>query len=150
MQGSRSTSNMRMHFTLTRRRPSSRDLVLLAALAVAVGCDVSKHSGATFVMDDWTNAHPPVVWDAIKAALAVPPGTATHIRGDGVELVTKQGGKAVIVTVYWLEKDELTQVSYAEDWNDGDAEAKQVRSAVEDELKRRGIELKSLSPTDGR
>lgn len=117
----------------------ARRWVLGVAAVAAAGCEVRTHSQVTYVVAAWPKAKPDVAWDVCKAALGSPVVVDAGSRSQRIEATFLVDGKNVMVTIRWDTAEGASHVSFAEDWNDGDAEAIEARDLVNKELKARGI-----------
>ena len=116
--------------------------VLAVAAITGTGCEVRTHSRVTYVVGTGPIAKPDVAWDACKAVLGSPAVEEADSRGPHFEATFPVGGKNVTVAVRWDSAEGASYVSFAEDWNDGDAEEIEARDLVNKELKARGIARK--------
>lgn len=116
--------------------------VLGVATVAAAGCEVRTHSQVTYVVAAWPKAKPEVAWDVCKTVLGRPVDEEADPRGARTEATFLVGGKKVKVTVRWDMEEDASHISFAEDWNDGDAAAIEARDLVNKELEARGIARK--------
>jgi len=116
--------------------------VLAVAAITGAGCDVRTHSQVTYVVDAWPIAKPDVAWEACKEVLGDPVVEEVDHSGQRIEATFHVECRNVIVTIRWDTAKGASYVSFAENWNDGDAEAIEARDLVNKELKARGIARK--------